>query len=246
MTPTVRIDATQFNSAIRQLSGGVRSRAGELSNQIALDVSREWFNHMPPPISAIEAKRREIRDYLRQPLATNIKLAKSGKSKGKLVRRGSKANQLRRVHLIVQARRRNEGKRGLYGSAMKTAAGNFARRAQTSVGYLKVMLLPVIRGLNPLVKYKMPWSETGGSGNKIAIWPGSKGFGKVTPAAGKNPLTILNLRWSLRGPREGLARVFILAGWNYAVQFKLQKLRNRIEREMNPEFSKVTITKKAA
>jgi len=234
MTATPHVDLSEFSAAIKQLSRGSRKAAVSLSNQIALDIVREWFNRVPPPIGQIDAKRREIRSYLQAQLSTRVRLAKSGK---KFIKVGRKANQLRRVHLITQARQRKAGKKGLYGQRMRSAAAGLARRAQTGVGYLKAILLPVIRGLNPVVKYKMPYSETGGAG-KIAIWPGSKGGGKVTPASG-NPFAILNMRWSLHGPREGYARGLILSGWHQAVAFKLQKLKSRIEREMQGEFNRV-------
>lgn len=244
MTPRANIDAREFSRAIQQLSKGVKKKAVELSNQIALDVSREWFNAMPPPIGQVEAKRREIRGYLNQPLATNIKLATSGKRKGKFIKRGKKKDFLQRRHLVLQARRRRSGQRGLYGQRMRTFAGGFSRRAQIGVGYLKAMLLPVIRALNPVVKYKMPYGETGGTG-KISIWPGSKGHGRATIATAR-PLAILNLGWNFHGPREGYARGLVMSGWRQAADFKLQKLKNRMERELNPELNKVNPIKQAA
>jgi hypothetical protein len=238
MSPRAEIDVREFNQAIRQLSAGSKKKAVELSNQIALDVSREWFNAMPPPIAQIAAKRREISAYMRQPLATKIKLATSGTRKGKFVQRGTRANALQRRHLILQARQRRAGKRGLYGDEMRRFAAAFSGRAARSVGYLKVMLLPVIRALNPVVKYKMPYSETGGSG-KISIWPGSKGYGRAKLAFGANPLAILYLAWNFIGPQAGRAAGLVMAGWRQAADFKLGKLRRMIERELQPELDKV-------
>lgn len=240
MTPKASTDLREFNTAIRQLSGGVAKLAVSLSNQIALDVSREWFNALPPPISAVTAKRAEIKAYMNQVLAVRVKIATSGRNRGKFIKTGKKTSQLQRRHLILQARRRRAGQRGLHGRRMAAAAAAFARRAQVSVGYLKVILLPVIRALNPLVKYKMPFSETGGA-SKLAIWPGSKGHGIAKPAIGKNPLAILDLAWSMRGPREGYARGLVMAGWRRAAEYKLQKLRNRIERELKPELDRVSV-----
>ena len=89
--------------------------------------------------------------------------------------------------------------------------------------------------------------ETGGHwAIGFPIWPGSKGHGIATPAIGKNPFAILDLTWSLHGPREGYARSLIMAGWQAATAFKLQKLRNRIEREMQPELNRVSVRKAAA
>jgi hypothetical protein len=242
MNPRATVDAREFNAAIRQLSGGVKSKAVQLANQIALDVSREWFNRLPPPIGQISAKRQEIREYLRTRIGVNTK---RGKARRKGLE-GTKRTPLMRLNLIVQARRARAGQRGLYGPAMKAAAGSFARRAQASVGSLKAMLLPVIRRLNPLVKYKMPFAETGGAGGgRISIWPGSRGYGKATPAVGKSPLAILNLAWNLKGPRAGYAQSLVLGGWRQATEFKLAKLKSRIEREMQGEFDRVN-TRKAA
>jgi hypothetical protein len=232
MIPRAEIDIREFNRAIAQLSKGATKKAVELSNQIALDVAREWFNSMPPPIGQIQAKRREIRSYLRARIGK--RLSKSQRSAGK--------SQLMRGHLIIQARRRRAGQRGLYGDAMKRAAGAFAGRAQRAVGYLKVMLLPVIRALNPVVRYKMPFSETRGS---ISIWPGSKGYGRARIAMGANPLAILSLGWNFHGPREGYARGLVMAGWRQAADFKLGRLKRMIERELQPEFNKVNARKAA-
>lgn len=243
MSPRVSIDAREFNRAIQQLSKGVKQKAVDLSNQVALDVAREWFNALPPPIAQVQTKRREIRSYLRQTVAVRIKLATSGKRKGKFIVAGKKGDQLQRRHLIVQARRARAGERGLYGTRMRQFAAGLSRRAQISVGYLKAMLLPVIRALNPVVKFKMPYGETGGSG-KISLWPGSKGYGRAKIAVSQ-PLAILNLAWNFHGPREGYARGLVMAGWRQAADFKLQKLRNRIERELQPELAKVNAAAKA-
>ena len=234
------IDTRQFSQAIQQLSKGVSQKAIELSNQIALDVAREWFNYLPPPISQVDARRREIRSYLNQPLATRVQLATSGKRKGKFIKKGRKNDMLQRRHLIVQARRRRAGERGLHGARMRKFAAGFSRRAQIGVGYLKAILLPVIRALNPVVKYKMPYGETGA--NRIALWPGSKGYGRATLAFSR-PLAILNLAWNFHGPREGYARSLVMIGWRHAADFKLQKLRNRIERDLHPELVKVNAVK---
>jgi len=256
MIPHAHVNVGEFSSAIKQLARGSMRAAVSLSNQIALDITREWFNRLPPPVSQIMAKRAEIRNYLRAPIGPKAPRRKRRKAiftpaeieklrslggTPKLQAKQPKKSPLRRMNLIVQARNRASGK-GLYGAAMRRHAGGLARRALTGVGYLKIILLPVIRGLNPLVPpgFKMPFSETGGSGGgKISIWPGSKGAGIVTPARGKNAAALLNLRWSLHGPREGYARGLILGGWHRAVAFKLQKIKNRIEREMQGEFSKV-------
>ena len=180
------IDAREFNRAIAQLSKGIPKLAVQIANQTALDVSREWFNVLPPPINQVRAKRREIRSYLRA-VVGNKRLTRKERKAGRV--------PLMRLHLIVQSRRRKSGQRGLYG-----------QRAQSSVGYLKAMFLPVIRALNPVVRFKMPNSETGGTA-KLSIWPGSKGHGRARLAAGSNPLAILNLAWNFKGPREGLALV---------------------------------------
>jgi hypothetical protein len=61
----------------------------------------------------------------------------TGKNKGKFRKVGEKRSQFSRVHLIVQARRKKEGKSGLYGASMRAVAGKFAQRAQISVGFVK-------------------------------------------------------------------------------------------------------------
>lgn len=274
MIPRADIDTREFNRAIRQLSGGVKGKAAALSNQIAMDVVREWFNWLPPKVSTIRAKRKEIKNYLTQVLISKRikvyrfyaakvkrKLDKSSLKPGEtfdpernvavrtVIRKRTKYRRtdkkdLQTRHLILQSSRRKEGLRGLYGKEMARFAGAFSRRAQISVGYLKVVMLPIIRTLNRVAKYPMPWSETGGNaGGRISIWPGSKGHGIAIKALGKNPVATLDMAWNLKGPRESYARSLIFLGWRHAVDFKLGKLRRQIELGINPDLRKVNPSK---
>jgi hypothetical protein len=242
MIPRAEIDIREFNRAIATLAKGSRQKAVHIANQVALDVAGEWFDVMPPPIGQINQRRREIRSYMQAVIGR--RLSRKERKAGK--------HQLMRMHLIIQSRRRRAGLRGLYGDEMRRLSGRFSGQAQRSVGYLKVMLLPIIRGLNRVMRtaqasgirgYVKRFAETGGAGGgRISIWPGSGGYGIVTPAAGTNPLAILRLQWNFHGPREGYARGLVIAGWRHAADFKLGKLRRMIERELHPELNRVNAT----
>jgi hypothetical protein len=79
------------------------------------------------------------------------------KKTGKAVGR---ARQLRRVHLIAQARNRKAGGIGLYGEKMKTASASLRRKAVGSVGYLKSGLIGAIK------KLQGHFTQFGGSSKK--------------------------------------------------------------------------------
>jgi hypothetical protein len=140
----------------------------------------------------------QIRAELTEILAVPIRLAKSGKRKGQYIRAGSitfttkrgkgKDRALRRAHLIAQAKRRKAGKKGLYGEEMRAYVGKMVGSRQRGVGWLKAILIPLARGLQAHVKYKIPARYT----RNISRWPGSVGSGEVKVARkGWNPLASL-------------------------------------------------------
>lgn len=160
----------------------------ELLNQMQANIVHHVLEILPP--SDPDTKRLEIQLYLKAQLSTRFKQATSGKRKGLFLKKGKRNNQLQRVHLILQARRKKYGLPGLYGKDMRLAAGKFKASATKGVGYAKSMYIPLARALNPVVKYKIPANLT----MKIARWPGSAGYGQVTLAeAGDVPQAILQI-----------------------------------------------------
>ena len=231
------VDTRQMRREARSMRPTVNRIAASELNQAALDIARETFNTLPPDIGDIQSQRSKIKAYLNAIVLQRVRIAKSGKRKGKFIKQGRKSAQLQRVNLIVQARQARSGKRGLYGAEMKKIAGAFSRRAQISVGYLKVVFLPVIRTLNSFVKYKMPFSETGGT-NRISIWPGSKGYGFAKIATNGSLNALLNLRWNLKGPRAGYARGLIERAFGAAWRVRILRMQVRLAKTFQQNFSR--------
>src|SRR5436190_10925031 len=143
-----------MSAALRSYYPTTEKSLPEILNQRELNIVGRAFDLIPP--SDPVAKRGEIKEYLTQQLSQRIRLAKTGRAR--FVKRGRKADQLQRVHLIIQSRRAKEGKKGLWGPVMRRAAGRFAAKAQVSVGFVKSVFIPIIRSLNPIVQYKFPLS----------------------------------------------------------------------------------------
>jgi len=105
------------------------------------------------PPHRVQQKRDEIRTYMQQTIGDRRMDKKTGKAVGR-------ARQLRRVHLIAQARNRKAGGIGLYGEKMKTASASLRRKAVGSVGYLKSGLIGAIK------KFQGHFTQFGGSSKK--------------------------------------------------------------------------------
>lgn len=234
----VEIDTREMRDTLRRYIPYVKRNCAAELNQVALDITRDMWNALPPQNVAV--KRSEVSNYLWAEMPEAMqrhRIIKSGPRKGVSVivgrkkTRGKAGRRLYRIHLIVQARRRKEGKKGLYGEEMVRYAGAFAARAVRSVGYFKVVLLPIIRTLNPMVKFKMPFRETAGAG-KISIWPGGRGYGFAKFATSNNPLAILNARWNFKGSRADYARSLVLNAFTRAWIAKIGKMQRAIARKL--------------
>jgi hypothetical protein len=74
---------------------------------------------------------------------------------------------------------------------MRKEAGRFARVARISVGYIKSIFIPIIRGLQPFSRWKFPFWKT----SRIYRWPGGAGHGIVKPASPSvNPSVIFTVQ----------------------------------------------------
>jgi hypothetical protein len=200
MSPKITFDMSGLEDGIRATLEHTRRTLPQVVNQASLNVAGRTFDALPPQSgTAVEAKRAEVRAYLMAPVATRLKIYRFGKRKGQFGKRGSRENQLQRVHLIIQARRRRAGLKGLYGQAMRRASGAFKQRASVSVGFEKSIWVPIIRGLNPLCRFKFPFWKT----HNIARWPGSAGYGVALPAKpGLSPECILTAGANYRSPGQ--------------------------------------------
>lgn len=194
-----------FQSALNQYIASTKRDLAEIINQRALNVAGRAFDILPPATGAgVDAKRREVRGYMTEPLTQSVKFRKKardvrqwrnifgpllpdqGRSENVLVKRlekgfvksKGKSRQLQRRHLIAQAIAKKEGKKGLYGKTMKAAAARLLRAAVGGVGFLKSAFLPAIYILNRTARKKVPFRKT----FNIKRWSGSGGWGSAQSA----------------------------------------------------------------
>jgi hypothetical protein len=147
----VTIEAEKFNEVMKRwLVTTSREMSVAVNARMAFLLMR-MFVLIPP--HRVQQKRDEIRTYFHQPIGDRRKDKKTGKAVGR-------ARQLRRVHLIAQARNSKAGKPGLYGEDMAKAAASLRRKAIGSVGYLKSGLIGAIR------KFQGHFTQFGGSTKK--------------------------------------------------------------------------------
>ena len=151
MKIVVTIEAEKFNEVMKRwLVTTSRELSVAVNARMAFLLMR-MFVLIPP--HRVQQKRDEIRTYFHQPIGDRRKDKKTGKAVGR-------ARQLRRVHLIAQARNAKAGKPGLYGEDMAKAAASLRRKAVGSVGYLKSGLIGAIR------KFQGHFTQFGGSTKK--------------------------------------------------------------------------------
>lgn len=207
------IDASELNRAIAEYAKTTTRAWPEIMNQRAANVIRRMLEIIPPKPGEEQATRANVRNELTEELAVKVRLATSGKRKGQFLRVGSKHfsrrrtkgkdRSLRRVHLIAQAARRKAGKKGLYGESMRLYAAKMVQSRQVGVGWIKAMLIPLARGLQPFIRYKIPARYT----SRISRWVGSVGYGIVRPATmwQINPVAILENDTNFPGTSAGRA-----------------------------------------
>jgi len=227
---SMRIDMTEFNAALREYIPTTKKELPDIMNErLAKVIERTWDAMPPNTPAAVSQKRFEIAQYLSEPRATYVKLATSGKRKGKFIRSKAKGKQLMRVHLILQARRAKKGLKGLYGKAMRKASGAFRRKSAASAGFLKSHFLPIIRTLNLVSKWKIPWWKTKG----VSRWPGSAGYGKANPAKlGWNPVASFDIQGQVRDDQIGKVQGMFNTALNGAFAAEARELSSHVARKM--------------
>lgn len=202
----IEINTKNFSDAIRFLSEHTKRDFAEILNQRAFNIASRSVDSLKPSPGAEQSTRAKIKGYLNETLSTRFRLATSGKRNGKFLRKGSRANQLARVNLIIQARRRKMGIKGLYGDAMRDAEGRFKTAAQVGVGFLKTPFLPIIKGLHGFVKFKRVKTRWG----RISVWPGSDGYGRIKPAKSEqSPSVEMTLGWKVSGAPTKVQRMVV-------------------------------------
>lgn len=229
------VDMRAFRKAMENVQLVSRKTPAEQCNQRAMNVARRCLETMAP--TDVSGARARVKRYMDTQLAQKVRVAKSGKRKDKFIKSGRKADQLQRKHLIAQYRNKLAGKKGLYGEAMRKAAGRLSGMAQISQGFLKSVFLPVIVGLYSVVKYRPPVSLT----RDIARWPGSAGFGKATPATpGLNPTAIIRIgatvKNKIRGDQEGKVRAIYTEAITNAIAAETAEMEAHFDRQLKKEL----------
>lgn len=227
MKTGVTIDMRQFSKAMLDVQTVSRKTLADQCNQRAMNVSARCVETMPPV--NVSAARAHVKRYMDQQISQRVRQTK----KGKFVKAGRAKDQLRLKNLIAQARNAKAGHKGLYGQAMRLAAAKLSRMAQISQGFLKSVFIPVIVGLYPFVKYRPKASLT----NSISRWPGSSGFGKITPAkAGLNPTAIVKLGVNVKGNQQGKVTAFYSHYVQAAINAETAEMKAHYERELEKEL----------
>ena len=202
----IEINTRNFSDAMKFMRENIKRDMAEVLNQRAFNIAARTMDSLKPDPGQEQSTRAKIKSYLNQQLTQRFSRRKSGKNKGKLIKRGSRANQLVRANLIIQARRSKMGKTGLYGAKMAEAEGRFKTAAQVGVGFLKTPFLPIIKGLHQLVKFKRVKTRWG----RISVWPGSDGYGKIKPAKSEvSPSVEISLGWKVSGAPTKVQRMVV-------------------------------------
>jgi len=227
---TIKIDASGFRAALNRYRATTRKSLPEILNQRGLNVAGRAFDAIPPGSGGgVPSRRAKIKKYMKAKLSPRRSLLRRRKG----ATRGSKpqAARLERRHLIIQARRAARGKKGLYGKAMKGAAGRLSGHAQNSVGFLKSIFLPVLRGLQPFSTYKFPFAKT----QNIARWAKSAGYGKVTAA---REGFFSNVKFNVGTKTKSVAarpRFVVEQAWVGALAGEAAELTRHVEKKLKAE-----------
>ena len=197
MSARITVDVRSFNAALKEYRATTAKALPEILNQRAFNIAARTVDSLKPTPGGEQSQRGKIKAYMDSPRgAPKLRVVASGPRRGQLSRAGKKQDRLMAKHLILQARRARKGLKGLCGQAMRLESGEFTRRAQVGVVFLKSPFVPILKGLSALVKFRKVATSWG----RISVWAGSSGFGKVTPAkAGLNIFTEMKLHWKLAG-----------------------------------------------
>lgn len=234
IAPTFKADLRGLDAEINRKVARTGRDLATVVNQAAFNVAARSFHATPPKTwdygQQMQPARMQVRDYLREQLATYIKRFTSGKRKGKTFKFKARNKELRRVHLILNARRGREGKPGLYGKAMLRASGAFVQRAQVSVGYLKSVWLPVMRGLWPLVKFRGLWRGA----HRVARWANSAGSGVAQPAKpGSSVTAVLSVTAKVKGTQDAKVAAVMTRAVNEAVTAETAEMARHAAKVMS-------------
>lgn len=231
----IEIDTRQFVAGLTAILVATKRSLPEVVNQRSFNIAARTVDSMKPAPGGEQAQRTKIKRYMEAQISTRLRIFKRGKRAGKFGRAGSKANQLQRVNLIIQARRARIGLPGLSGEEMAKAEGKFKKAAQVGVGFLKSPFLPIIKGLVAHVRFKKVATRWG----RISVWPGSAGYGRVKVATpGEASSVEMEMKWQVPGVPTKV-QTLILPHLQAAVNAEGQEMLRHAESKLQSEFNRV-------
>ncbi len=260
MSVTMQWDKREFRQALKKLAAVHEKTIPQVCNQTLLDITGHAFDSLTP--ADVESKRDAIRSELNREIGeakwgkrqlglvtvqpTGIykllgasafnayrkrsRMVKVGKRKGKAARLYAK-------NLIANWWRGQQGKKGLYGEAMKRYTGAMTKRRLVGVGSLKSVFLPVIRALNRAVSsaggFPFPFSKTA----HIARWSGSKAYGIANTAKNGKDSAEFEIGYDPKSRSAGKVGFIYTRALDDAFAWK----EGKIERELERAIAKDTV-----
>lgn len=166
MRPTVTIDTSEFQRALRQHLASTSRELSEAVNMRLASVLMRTFLFLEPRNP--QAKRDEIKGELTRELEERTRTTKSGK-----VKRLGRLRQFQVRHKIINALRGKRGRPGLYGQEMRDQSGAFLRGRTSSVGAMKALVVRMLRRVMPaFTQFGSVTKKSGGrqvTGNAMLI-----------------------------------------------------------------------------
>lgn len=254
MSVDIKVDLREFNQAMRELLEAKKRDVVEFTNQRLLNVVHWTLDNLLArnPDNAMRAK---IKTYMR---STPSGYAESIENKELRRRKLNQVNAARTIaavmsgrflsrkrkrkfmklelrHLIAQGQAKRENRKGLYGEEMKRAAGRTYYRATGAIGYFRVVYRSIVERLNPLCKFKVPYSLT----KSLRRWPRTEGFGTAEPATQYNPESLLRVGVNV-SDRTGLGREVFVGAIEKAFKKEESEMRTQLEKTIAKNLQKVS------
>jgi len=136
----------EFKETLRKYAMVSKRTIPEIVNKKALFITRGALWHTR------KASKEAIKKDLLE-LAYTLKTSSKGKVR-KFHKMSSTVPTAPIAALLINWKRGQQGRMGLYGDAMKKAVKSFVGRRQRSVAYIRSGWIPAIKTLNPFVKSK--------------------------------------------------------------------------------------------
>lgn len=168
IVPTFKIDFTQWNKALKPYLSVTTRTLPDLLNKKAYYIARRALYETPAtPGSVIRSSLGTIRRRNKQ--IVSMKLTRGT---------GSGNTEAPLAALVINARLGKEGKKGLYGAAMRAAIASFIGARARSRAFLKSGWLPAVKALKNAFTGSRGGLPPIGSVKQI----GTKEWGRAIPA----------------------------------------------------------------